>query len=825
MLRKFGCALLVLLALLCACAGAESVTYENGLTALYDGEHWSLVNAEGKTMLDGLTHQPYFYDNDYAVVRKGTGVMKTGFSEEDVETALAGLVNSKGELVIPCEYDDLLYQNDMNFVRAQAGDYYGLLDLEGNVVLGLGYTYISGFYNGRAVLEKNGDDWRKVYGLIDENAEFVLPMEYGYLELAEEEIIASEWTMKDGKKTVGLRGYMDRDGKWLIRPQFNDAGSFRGDYAVVGVEKKDGDYVMPMTYGVIDRKGKFVVPCEYPGISLNADGTGSILWDNGKTSFRIKGKGFEYIYTHEDGTHEVLPDWASEWRGVIPLQIEPKTYLAYWPTLGNSWSIVDADGGMLRRGALSGIREFEKGIARIERYENAERRYGYMRIGGSLVLPPIYPEANAYFYDGFATVKDESGLWGYIREDGSWLAEPRFTDADNFQNGVARVMVDELYGYIDANGEWLIEPAYDYTSGFQYGFAEVQQGKKRGIVSAAGKLVLPVKYDELSAVSDDLTVTATRDGKSVIFRLTEDGAEEVKSVASDLILEDYMPFTGKKVVKLNGEPDLEKRASDQHGHPRLDGATALFPVYSAIVETVYPEKTRYEEDYDSETLVTCTKTNKAYERLIAGDTDIIFCAGPSDAQIAAAKAKGVEFELTPFGREAFVFIVNRENPLENISVEDVRRVYSGEITNWHDLGVDGLEEIVAYQRPANSGSQTALERLMGDVPIMAAPSETISDFMDEIIETIEYRNLPNAIGYTFRFFCTEMIGSDVKLLSIDGVEPSLENIRSESYPITSTLYMVTRKGEDNPNVQALMDWVLSEQGQSLVEKAGYVGVN
>ena len=142
-----------------------------------------------------------------------------------------------------------------------------------------------------------------------------------------------------------------------------------------------------------------------------------------------------------------------------------------------------------------------------------------------------------------------------------------------------------------------------------------------------------------------------------------------------------------------------------------------------------------------------------------------------------------------------------------------------------ELGIEGIGNIVAYQRPKNSGSQTALERLMGDTPIMEAPSEYISDFMDDILENIEYRNLPNAIGYTFRFFCTEMIGSDVKLLSIDGVEPSLENIRNESYPITSTLYMVTRKGEDNPNVQALIDWVLSEQGQKLVEKAGYVGVN
>ena len=68
-----------------------------------------------------------------------------------------------------------------------------------------------------------------------------------------------------------------------------------------------------------------------------------------------------------------------------------------------------------------------------------------------------------------------------------------------------------------------------------------------------------------------------------------------------------------------------------------------------------------------------------------------------------------------------------------------------------------------------------------------------------------------------------MVGSGVRLLSIDGVEPTVENIRSGAYPHVTTLYAVTRKGEDNPNVQILLDWLVSEQGQRLVEASGYVG--
>jgi len=181
----------------------------------------------------------------------------------------------------------------------------------------------------------------------------------------------------------------------------------------------------------------------------------------------------------------------------------------------------------------------------------------------------------------------------------------------------------------------------------------------------------------------------------------------------------------------------------------------------------------------------------------------------------------VEFDMLPIGREAFVFIVNKDNPLDSITVDQIKGVYSGQITDWSQLGVDGVGPIVAYQRPKNSGSQTALEALMGDTPLMEAPKGVVAWDMGDIVDTVEYRNLPNAIGYSFRFFCTDMMGSEVKLLAVDGVEPTEANIRNGSYPITSTVYAIRLKGNDNPNVVALLDWIKSPQGMELVEKSGY----
>ena len=112
---------------------------------------------------------------------------------------------------------------------------------------------------------------------------------------------------------------------------------------------------------------------------------------------------------------------------------------------------------------------------------------------------------------------------------------------------------------------------------------------------------------------------------------------------------------------------------------------------------------------------------------------------------------------------------------------------------------------------------------MDGMPLMDAPQERIADGMGDILETVEYRNLPNALGYTFRFFCTEMMKSEVKLLAIDGVEPTVENIRNGSYPLTSTLYAIRlRSNTENPNVNALWEWLRGEQAAQLIEKSGYV---
>lgn len=285
---------------------------------------------------------------------------------------------------------------------------------------------------------------------------------------------------------------------------------------------------------------------------------------------------------------------------------------------------------------------------------------------------------------------------------------------------------------------------------------------------------------------------------------------------------DYLPFQEESpLAGLEEESTLRFAAEDKL--PRMDGATALYPVYAAFAQATYPKEMEKWDRWDVEQQVYCSTTAYAYRNIVKGGCDIIFVAGPSKEQEEYAREQGVELVYTPIGREAFVFFVNPENPIQGLTLEQIRGIYSGRITRWDELGAPGLGEILAYQRSEGSGSQTALERfVMGDTPLMPAEKETVMTGMLDIVEqTSSYKNHRNAIGYSFRFYVTGLMrGFDVKLLEINGVAPTVENIENETYPLASCFYAVTRSDADE-NTLRLLDWILSPQGQVLVEKSGY----
>ena len=285
----------------------------------------------------------------------------------------------------------------------------------------------------------------------------------------------------------------------------------------------------------------------------------------------------------------------------------------------------------------------------------------------------------------------------------------------------------------------------------------------------------------------------------------------------------YKYFTNTNDLKNQNEPEqVEEKISTEplytdENYPKVDGSTATAPLAEAFEANFKGKKI-------DEVNVEHSKTHKAYEKLINKELDLILVTSPSEDEEKLAKKANVELEVTKVVNEGFVFFLNKNNPVNSLTVEQIQKIYSGEITNWKE--VDGNdEEIIAYQRPKNSGSQTGmLDLVMKDKKIKEAPKEDIAMSMSDIIDAVSnYDNKESAIGYSYYYYANTMYLSDeIKLLKVDGVEPNNDTIKNGEYPILTAYYIVNRKDDMSSEAESLKENMLSTRGQKVAEEAGYV---
>lgn len=268
-------------------------------------------------------------------------------------------------------------------------------------------------------------------------------------------------------------------------------------------------------------------------------------------------------------------------------------------------------------------------------------------------------------------------------------------------------------------------------------------------------------------------------------------------------------------------PQIKSALKLKDNLPVLDGAAALVPVYAAVIHNLYPEgcvtyqggefsdDNYYGENFAEDSAMQYKNTVRGYQAIVDGTTDILFCAAPSEAQKQYAKEKDVELVYVPIGLEAFVFFVNEKNPVDDLTVEQIRKIYAGEYVNWSEVG--GANRIInPVTRLEGSGSQTTFEGFMGDYKIGRKSPLAITGA---------------SLGFSFRYYMDGIVENDsVKMLSLNGIYPSAENIQNRSYPVVAQFYAIYRADNDNENIPALIEWLLSEEGQVLIEKTGYVRI-
>nr|MCR4622168.1 WG repeat-containing protein [Clostridiales bacterium] len=361
-------------------------------------------------------------------------------------------------------------------------------------------------------------------------------------------------------------GYLSADGRWLFEPEFNFAGSFSEGFANVRREENG-------PWGYVTEEGNWLVEPMFDGAFPFSEGLACVS------------TGGLYGFIGTDGQYVIEPRFAE-----------------------TDWSF------------------FDEGVCAVT--EDGEK-WGYIDKQGNWVIEPKY-EHYWRIGEGLIAVKDDSGKWGIADKKGHFLTEQKFSVLCSFNEGLCAVSEDgEHWGFIDTRGQWAIEPKYDecYFEGFTNGngFAKVSYiGSDSDIlIDKEGHELLQAGY---ITFTDEGLVKAYLEEGYREYRITENGLDEIEVVKNDMYLWDYYPFEGSKVAVLDYEADFS--FDPNYPVPRLDGATALLPVYAALAQAVYPQDTRYEDFADfANALITCSKTNRAYDRLVDGGADIIFCAG------------------------------------------------------------------------------------------------------------------------------------------------------------------------------------------------------
>jgi phosphate transport system substrate-binding protein len=181
----------------------------------------------------------------------------------------------------------------------------------------------------------------------------------------------------------------------------------------------------------------------------------------------------------------------------------------------------------------------------------------------------------------------------------------------------------------------------------------------------------------------------------------------------------------------------------------------------------------------------------------------------------------VRFVEIPVGFDAICLVISPDvynNGVTSLTTEEVRRIYSGDITNWEELGGPDTEIFAIGRRPGSGTRDTFNEIIMGSKEAETpAVSYDAGESSEVKFSTQRSRNAIGYMGYSF------VMKGDTKVIALDGVHPSIESIKSGAYPLARKLFFVTL-GEPSPGAKAYIDYILSPEGQKIATENGFIPI-
>nr|WP_122012756.1 phosphate ABC transporter substrate-binding protein [Maliibacterium massiliense] len=261
-----------------------------------------------------------------------------------------------------------------------------------------------------------------------------------------------------------------------------------------------------------------------------------------------------------------------------------------------------------------------------------------------------------------------------------------------------------------------------------------------------------------------------------------------------------------------GAPSASAGSSQAEGEAvtlSVVGSTSVEPLVQVL-------KDNYQQDVNA---------NAAFDIQAPGSSGGIKAAidGTADIGMSSRDLKDDEkssLKETVLAMDGIAVIVNKNNTVDDLSSEEITKIFKGEITNWKDVG-GADKEIILVSREAGSGTRDAFEEIMDLVKdkksLVAEDKAIFTESTNSVMQNVQDKD--NAIGY----ISLGSLKADVKPLKVDGVACNAENILDQSYVVARPFLLVTN-GDPQGEVKAFLDYCLSEAGQKLVQDNKYIPV-
>lgn len=253
-----------------------------------------------------------------------------------------------------------------------------------------------------------------------------------------------------------------------------------------------------------------------------------------------------------------------------------------------------------------------------------------------------------------------------------------------------------------------------------------------------------------------------------------------------------------------------KETSGLEGKITMSGSTTVLPIAQACAEEFMNQNPKVNIS------VRGGGSSIGIKDIMAGTVEIGNASRDAkEKEIKKAKAQGIDLYQNVVASDGIAIIVNPKNTITGLSIEQIQAIYTGKVTNWKELGGPDMN-IVIISRDTSSGTYEVFyeiamkkQNIVQNCIMVASNNAAVTSVKDT----------PGAIAYAGLGY----LSSSVKPLQVNGVDPTFENVLSGAYPVSRNLNMYTN-GTPKGITKTFMDFILSSEGQDIVEKQGFIKI-